>query len=404
MSASLRTLLNKSAQLGVYKKKIIIGFVSIIGLVFYTFFVALPNSDENVKMKAAANLLEDQRSQIQMLTKQSAKLKSELAQGLELKKQASNRFHTEDEVEAFYRAMSEIALRHNLTVNELKRGVDTAILIPGVNAKDPPTPPAAETTVPPATPAPFRRIGLSMVVTGSFARSHAFLENLATFPKIINIEKLTIALLPEDRQSRVKLSIRMSTIHWRPAAATQSKPTVAPVSAATPAMQGSWATEGKEKSWMIRPASFTTNTRPRSASYDDGASELFKGAITLAQSTVRDPFMREGSSATATEPAQAPRRSTRPPLQSNDLGTYSLSGILIGPRGQAAIVKTELGESLLIKVGDILGNKNGKVHEITRDGLTVLEGKQTIRLTVQSSDIIPIKENDNVSKPAIAKP
>ncbi len=100
----------------------------------------------------------------------------------------------------------------------------------------------------------------------------------------------------------------------------------------------------------------------------------------------RNPFMSQRAIVQQgpVAPVQQEEKQERylPPRVRDALQSYQLIGVMEGKLGTVALVRTRLGEQLVIHQGEQLGREQAKVHAIDAHSVTVHQGEQVMRLTV----------------------
>lgn len=99
-----------------------------------------------------------------------------------------------------------------------------------------------------------------------------------------------------------------------------------------------------------------------------------------------DPFKSFIAEQEAVEPGKKPPK-PRTYLETLDLSQLELIAIVVGPKGNFAMVRDSKGLGHVIKQGTPIGTNNGVVHAITDKQVTVREEYKDFRGNVQYKDI-----------------
>lgn len=415
ISALLKKAFSSSGQgtsLGSYTKPIAIGGTVLLVASLYVVFIAIPKNAENTAMEAKIQLIEDLRNEQTLLSKQRIKIKADLAQEIEKNKQLTTRFNTEQEIEAFYDNLGQLAIQNGLTINGLKRGTDK----PVYTANEQPSTPTAAAPTPmdnaPKGKALFNKMPFDLELSGTFIGYYRFLGALTRFPKQVQIDKLNVSLIPNDRRGRVKIQASLSALSWVPS--TAPSPTIRPPAPVTPPPAPAIPPPNAGQHGTYHRANLYINSdRPDPSGLVLVAAKALdstakpspiqqKAAMPTGtplppppQDPIRDPFARNDSPSLSGQSAPVPNPGAPNP---SDIEAYTVSGIIIGPQGRVALVESPTGESLIVKVGNPLGSRKAKVIEITESGIVVQEGKRKVPLPILSISPSTAKETSNVAQ------
>ena len=77
-----------------------------------------------------------------------------------------------------------------------------------------------------------------------------------------------------------------------------------------------------------------------------------------------------------TEKGQTPKRIPQSPLEMVDLSQLKLTGVILDPSGNRALVQDATGKGYVVYMGTYLGNREGQVTKILQDRLIVTEKTQ----------------------------
>ena len=77
-----------------------------------------------------------------------------------------------------------------------------------------------------------------------------------------------------------------------------------------------------------------------------------------------------------TEKSKTPKRIPQSPLEMVDLSQLKLTGVILAPSGNRALVQDVTGKGYVVYIGTYLGNREGQVTKILQDRLIVTEKAQ----------------------------
>ena len=407
----------QGASLGSHTKPIAMGGTVLLVASLYVVFIAIPKNAENTAMEAKAQSIEDLRNEQTLLGKQRIKTKADLAQEIDKNKQLTARFNTEQEIEAFYDNLGQLAIQNGLTINGLKRGTDKPIYTadeqPSTNTSAAAAAAPTPTDNAPKGKALFNKMPFELELSGTFMGYYRFLGALTRFPKQVQIDKLNVSLIPNDRRGRVKIQASLSALSWVPP--TTPSPTLRPPApvilppapAIPPPNAGQHGmfhhanlildSERPDPSGLVLVAAKALDSTAKPSPIQQKAAMPTGTPLPPPppQDPIRDPFARNDSPSLSGQSAPAPNPGAPNP---SGIEAHTVSGVIIGPQGRAALVQTPQGETLIVKVGNPLGSRKTKVIEITESGIVVQDGKRKVPLSILSISPSTAKEISNVAQ------
>ena len=75
------------------------------------------------------------------------------------------------------------------------------------------------------------------------------------------------------------------------------------------------------------------------------------------------------------------------PLLQNSVSSNTLMAIMISPAIKIGLIRVQSGDEYFVRVGDLLGNAEGKITQITSDGIDITESDKVISLIVRNRSI-----------------
>jgi len=75
------------------------------------------------------------------------------------------------------------------------------------------------------------------------------------------------------------------------------------------------------------------------------------------------------------------------PLLQNAVGSNTLMAIMISPSMKIGLIRTTSGDEYFVRVGDLIGNSEGKITNITSSGIEVTEKEEVISLIVRNRSV-----------------
>jgi len=75
------------------------------------------------------------------------------------------------------------------------------------------------------------------------------------------------------------------------------------------------------------------------------------------------------------------------PLQQHPVKNYILTGVISSSKGKIALIRAKNGEEYFVRVGNLLGNTEGKITEISGIGIEVSEKDSIVSLMVRNRSV-----------------
>ena len=75
------------------------------------------------------------------------------------------------------------------------------------------------------------------------------------------------------------------------------------------------------------------------------------------------------------------------PLLQNTVRSNTLMAIMISPSMKIGLIRTTSGDEYFVRVGDLIGNSEGKITNITSSGIEVTEKEEVISLIVRNRSV-----------------
>jgi type IV pilus assembly protein PilP len=76
------------------------------------------------------------------------------------------------------------------------------------------------------------------------------------------------------------------------------------------------------------------------------------------------------------------------PLQQQSAENYTLMAVITSKNGKIAMVRSKNGGEYFVRIGDLLGNAEGKITDINARGIEVSEKDQVVSLLVRNRSVI----------------
>lgn len=362
-------------------KLIAIGLASILLVVVYVFSIFLPASDAYSEKKAAVNNIPQMEQNLTMLAATAMKTKQNLDIAKQEYESLNELFSVDSEIEDVYKQLGKIAASYSLVIASLNKESDEPVY-PNTGVQDPQQTqqPGAKPTVPPL----FYRIKLKADLVGPFSKYLQFREAIAGYSKRINFDKEQIAVVEGNSKGLVQVRLQISTFRL---------PSKLSIAQAT--HSGRYGLERSEPSLVMVFAEKLLGIKHAHA--QEGAAQSTPPSVPKAMPPnptlvpvatpdkdsrnkyERDPFSKSTSGMVDT--VRDPRVST---LLMANTENYAVIGTVVGDKHQTAIIKTDLKESFIVKVGDRLGNKGGTISKITADSVFVKQNGEVVKLYLQS--------------------
>lgn len=206
-------------------KTILIALALVIVLVVYVIFVYLPGQNRLNEQRFKVAQIDGLRQEIMMLQQDKLQeienLKSSENRYLEL----SRLFHTEQEFEDLYSQLTTIAFTKGLTITKIEKGEELTFfenssktgddLNNGDLGIEEPVFDEMGNEVESKPKVAFYKIPMIVEISGPYLRYLDFRKSLAKIPKLVNIDKESIVLIP-DSKGQVKISSVLSTFRMPP--------------------------------------------------------------------------------------------------------------------------------------------------------------------------------------------
>jgi len=75
------------------------------------------------------------------------------------------------------------------------------------------------------------------------------------------------------------------------------------------------------------------------------------------------------------------------PLQQYPVKNYILMGVIASSKGKIALIRARNGEEYFVRIGNLLGNTEGKITEISGIGIEVSEKDSIVSLMVRNRSV-----------------
>lgn len=106
-----------------------------------------------------------------------------------------------------------------------------------------------------------------------------------------------------------------------------------------------------------------------------------------------NPLMTQGEER-AEDPVDGDSINNMHPLQRSPVTKYTLMGTLVSDKGKIAMIRGVAGKEYFVKIDDLLGNRGGKIEDITGRGIEVREEEKIIFIAVRNRNIGDEDESD----------
>ena len=75
------------------------------------------------------------------------------------------------------------------------------------------------------------------------------------------------------------------------------------------------------------------------------------------------------------------------PLQQSPVNSYILMGVITSSKGKIGLIKAKNGGEYFVRVEELLGNENGKITQINRNGIEISEKDKIVSLLVRNRSV-----------------
>lgn len=203
---------------------ILIAFGLVLILVMYLILVYFPGQNRLSEQRFKVAQIDGLRQEIMFLQQAQMQESNNLKESENRYLELSRLFHTEQEFEDLYSQLTTIAFTKGLTITKIEKGAEQTILESdsrGTEAEGEPEfieepmfdEMGNEIKVEPKVA--FYKIPMVIEISGSYLRYLEFRKSLARIPKLVNIDKEIIELIP-DSKGQVKISAVLSTFRMPP--------------------------------------------------------------------------------------------------------------------------------------------------------------------------------------------
>lgn len=384
VGALLRSLISgQGGGLGPYARSILGGGVLLVFVLLFVVFVALPASERNDEMLGKAKTLEDLNTESAALRKQLARLEAD-AKTQQVAFDATVARFSDDESMA-YAKVAQLAAHHGLVVSGLVLESEKPVYPPGVKL---PEPGAPQNTMPAAL---FSKVSFKLELRGGFLGYLNFHRELAALERFAGIESLSINTSPGLGGNKVLIKAglvvlkRASTKKLQPSSSLLQRSPHHIVQVQTALWQpqassAAWLRIAETKGNLIRVQSSPAPTAPISASGGAGG--------------IRDPFA----------PAEAARPAATAGNPTVDQPIFHTLGVMIGGKASTAIVQSDAGPVMVVKVGDRLGPEGLEIVELTERGVVVRSKKKLLTLPMKLPGSLPEAKPAGPTATPVTKP
>lgn len=362
-------------------KLIAVGLASILLVVVYVFSVFLPASDAYSEKKALVNNIPQMEQNISLLAATALKTKQNLDNAKQEYDSLNELFSVDSEIEEVYKQLGRMAASYSLVIASLNKESDEPVY-PNTGAQDPQA--GQQPGAKPSTPPLFYRIKLKADLVGSFSKYLQFREAIASYSKRINFDKEQISVVEGNTKGLVQVRLQISTFRL------PNKLSISQFGNSSPYALG--AREPALLMVFIEKILGINQAVAQESAAPVAAPSMPKGSVSppipnpaipqekdSRNKYERDPFSKSTSGMVDT--VRDPRVST---LLMANTENYTVIGTVVGDKHQTAIIKTDLKESFIVKVGDRLGNKGGTISKITADSVFVKQNGEVVKLYLQS--------------------
>lgn len=361
-------------------KLVFVGVFSVVLVIVYFFTIFIPNSDGFSEKRSLVNTIPELEQNITVLAVNAARSKQSLDTAKQEYDSLNELFSVDSELEEVYRELGKMAGSYSLVIASLNKESDEPVY-PNSPAQE--GQPAAGQPQNPNVQPLFYRIKLKAELLGHFSKYLQFREAIAGYSKRINFDKEQISVVEGNTKGMVQVRLQISTFRLPNKLATAqvtNKPDIISKTTELMALIERWfgVSSVNAQEVNIQPTpSVNTKTIGQSSIVTSAVST--SGGRDPKNKYDRDPFSKSTSGMIDT--VRDPRVST---LLVTSTENYHVIGIVVGEKNQTAIIKTDLKESFIVKVGDRLGNKGGIISKISSDSVYVRQGSDVVRLYLQS--------------------
>lgn len=372
-------------------KSLIWVLLGIVVFVLYVYFIFFPYLAERSQINKMVSAIPEMEANIKYLEVANKKAHDDLVQTELSYLDLNRRFINEGELEDLYRKLSQMAASQGLIISSLSADGEDAVFAGGktlaANQARPAPPPesasgAANPNPPPVPVNPlFYRVRIKLEMAGGYNRYMRYRKLLAEFEKVVNIDKEQISLVKGDVYGTVSVKSQLSVYRLpeklqikKTASSPQSQYVGHMGASHNPLERNSIFHDLKMRlsnfSWVLISSAHAADSPASTANTSPNGS----------RSNERDPFAR--SSNGMIEGGRDPRYS---PLTMADPQTYVITGVMVSSHAKAAMIKTDLRESFVVKIGDRLGNQGATISDIDLEGVILRQpGGGKLRLYIQS--------------------
>lgn len=359
-----------------------LGCLAVIFFALYLAYYFLPTLDELNLKKSKIAAIPEMQEKVRQLDALSQKTQADLVQAEVSYAELNRSFSLESELEDLYRQVSLMATSQGLVITSLVKDGEEPIY---PNGQVPPAQPG-QADPQKSLPQPlFYRIKIRVELAGTYSRYMRFREQLALFPKSVNVDKEQISLVSGNNRGAVQVKAQYSTFRLPQRLATKAECISCDNRQWLSALIAFFIPNADAQTPAPQPAAPTNP--PRANSLGLGPNEEVKTVSAQAsskgapakQSFDRDPFSRSTSG--MIEGARDPRVS---PLVLAPPESYVVIGIITGAKVQSAIIRTDFKESFIVKVGDRIGNQGGVISRIDQQSVYLSQPNGELRLYMQT--------------------
>jgi len=371
----LRTILQAN-------KLLFIGGFSVVLVIVYVFAIFIPNFDGFSEKRSVVNSIPDLEQNITVLAVNAARSKQSLDAAKQEYDSLNELFSVDSELEEVYRELGKMAGAYSLVIVSLNKEFDEPVY-PNSPAQDGQPAAGQPQNQNPNIQPLFYRIKLKAELLGHFSKYLQFREAISGYSKRINFEKEQISVVEGNTKGMVQVRLQISTFRLPNKLTTAQLTNTSLISAKTTSLIalidrlfGISFANAQEVNIQPTPS---VNAKSLVPSSMDRPAVSTSGGRDSTNKYNRDPFSKSTSGMIDT--VRDPRVS---PLLVTNIENYHVIGIIVGKKKQTAIIKTDLKESFIVKVGDRLGNKGGVISKISSDSVYVRQGRNVVRLYLQS--------------------
>lgn len=95
-----------------------------------------------------------------------------------------------------------------------------------------------------------------------------------------------------------------------------------------------------------------------------------------------DPISYSGTNPVSPGPVEGVH-----PLQQGPVNSYILMGVITSSKGKIGLIKAKNGGEYFVRVEELLGNENGKITQINRNGIEISEKDKIVSLLVRNRSV-----------------